>query len=327
MEKGTKNNFVSGLIIGAIIAAVVVFFGQGIIGGNVSPDKAKTMVTNFVNTKLLGGQATAKLDQLASAGAGLYKVKFTINGKPIDSYMTKDGKLFFPEAFPMSSSTSSGADQASTVVTKSDKPKVELFVMSYCPYGTQIEKGIIPAVQALGDKVDFKLKFVNYAMHGEKELKENLRQYCIEKDQTAKLLPYLTCFLKSDDSTSCVGSTGIDQEAMDSCVASADKEFKVTEQFTGKKNWNGNFPPFDVHKAENEKYGVQGSPTLVINGAQAEAGRDSASLLKTICSAFNKQPEICTTAKLSSDSPAPGFGEGTEAPAAAGQPAAGCATN
>ena len=325
MEKGFKNkNFAKGFAIGVVLTALiilVVFSAQGMIAGNLSPDAAKTKVTDFVNTNLLGGQATAKLDQITEDNKGVYKLKFTINNKPIESYMTKDGKLFFPEAYPMSTSTD---EKTSTTVTKSDKPKVEIFVMSYCPFGTQIEKGILPAVQALGNKIDFKLKFVSYAMHGQKELDENLRQYCIDKDQGDKLFSYLNCFLKKDDSAGCLKSTSVDQTKLASCVKNADKEFKVTEQFIGKKNWNGNFPPFDVHKADNTKYGVQGSPALVINGAQAESGRDSASLLKTICGAFNKQPEICSTAKLSTASPAPGFGEGTDT---SGGAAAGCATN
>jgi protein-disulfide isomerase len=220
--------------------------------------------------------------------------------------------------------TNSGDQQqtATANITKNDKPKVELFVMSYCPYGTQIEKGIIPAVQALGNKIDFNLKFVDYAMHGQQELNENLKEYCIDKNQKDKLLPYLTCFLKSSDSAACLKSAGVNQSKLDSCVKSADKEFKVTEQFTSKENWNGSYPPFDVHKADNTKYGVQGSPTLVINGTSAESARDSASLLKTICSAFNNQPDVCSTAKLSSASPSAGFGEGTEASSGS---TAGCA--
>ena len=34
---------------------------------------------------------------------------------------------------------------APVAVTKSDRPKVELFVMSYCPYGLQMEKAYLPA--------------------------------------------------------------------------------------------------------------------------------------------------------------------------------------
>ncbi len=45
--------------------------------------------------------------------------------------------------------------------------------MSYCPYGTQAEKGILPVVALLGDKIDFKLRTVHYVLHGDKEDLEN----------------------------------------------------------------------------------------------------------------------------------------------------------
>ncbi|MEM2131153.1 MAG: GILT family protein, partial [Candidatus Woesearchaeota archaeon] len=72
---------------------------------------------------------------------------------------------------------------------KKDKPEVQLFVMSHCPFGTQMEKGILPVVELLGNKIDFKVRFVYYAMHGEVEVKEQLRQYCIQKEQQDKYLP------------------------------------------------------------------------------------------------------------------------------------------
>ena len=75
---------------------------------------------------------------------------------------------------------------------------------------------------------------------------------------------------------------------------------------------------------ENKQYDVQGSPTLIINGLQVESSRDSASLLKTICGAFNTEPEVCNTAKLSSASPSAGFGDGTDT---SGAGTADCATN
>ncbi|HPW44193.1 MAG TPA: hypothetical protein PLX67_00560 [bacterium] len=45
---------------------------------------------------------------------------------------------------------------------------------------------------------------------------------------------------------------------------------------------------------------------MIINDQEISVNRDSASLLKTICSAFNNSPEECS-AQLSSDSPAAGF--------------------
>ena len=164
-----SNTYVSGVVFGIII----VLFIQFILTNNLNSKVAGDKVTNFVNNTLLGGKETVKLDTIVDLG-GIYKLGFTISDKPVpEAYMSKDGKYFFPTGYPMASSTEEkkdSSDNKTSEITKSDKPKVELFVMSYCPYGTQIEKGIIPAVQALGDKIDFNLKFVNYSMHGKKEL-------------------------------------------------------------------------------------------------------------------------------------------------------------
>lgn len=204
--------------------------------------------------------------------------------------------------------------QPKTELQKSDTPKVELFVMSYCPYGTQIEKGMIPVIDLLDDKVDFSIKFVNYAMHGKKEIDENTRQYCIQKEQDDKFIKYLSCFLKDGDSGRCLKETEIDKEKLDGCVAEADKEFEITSNLENKQ---GQFPKYLVHDGENKKYGVRGSPTLVINGKTMNSGRDSASLLKTICSTFNDQPDECNE-DISSEQQSPGFGYNTQTDSASG---------
>ncbi len=186
----------------------------------------------------------------------------------------------------------------------SDKPVVKLFVMSYCPYGTQMEKGMLPVAQLLGDKIDFQLEFVNYAMHGPKEITENLRQYCIEKEQKDKYLDYLSCFLKQNDSSSCLAETGIDTAKLGTCTEATDQQYSITQNM---QNPKGPYPAFLIDDADNKKYGVGGSPTLVINDVTVSSSRDSASLLATVCNAFDVQPEQCS-AKLSADSPSPGFG-------------------
>ena len=86
----------------------------------------------------------------------------------------------------------------------------------------------------------------------------------------------------------------------------------------------GSYPAFNIYKDDNAKYNVAGSPTLIINGAEAQSDRDSASLLKTICSAFNNAPKECDT-KLSATAPSAGFGSGADTTGSTGT--AGCATN
>lgn len=340
-KKKLKMNFKWTNKTGLVVAVIVLALVGGLAyyyknkPADIGPDGAKKAVADFVNNNLLQPGTKATIKSVAKDGS-LYKVSINVAGQDVDTYMTQDGKTFFPQAMDVASvggANASGqqAAPAAQDIPKSDVPDVKLFVMSYCPYGTQMEKGILPVVNALGSKIKFSLEFVDYSMHNDKstndrkELDENLRQYCIEKNQPQKLDAYLSCFLNKGQGTesSCMASAGVDTTQVASCVAQTDNQFNVTKDWNDQSTWVGQFPPFDVNKDENVKYNVQGSPTLVINGVEAQpSGRDSASLLSTICSAFNNTPKECST-KLSSTAPAPGFGGGT----ASGSGSASCTTN
>ena len=200
---------------------------------------------------------------------------------------------------------------------KMEKPEVELFVMSYCPYGTQIEKGMLPVVELLGDKIDFELKFCDYAMHDKTELDEQTVQYCIQEGQNDKFIDYLTCFLEDGTSDRCIIEAGIDQSKLNSCVKATDSKFKITESYNDKSTWKGNFPTFTIYQEEVDKYSVGGSPTLIINGVTAKTGRDAASLLNAVCYGFSDNPNECDEV-LDSASPSPGFGFSTSSGSASG---------
>jgi len=302
------------LLIGLILALVLGGKSSAGVKG-ISITDAKTQTETYLKSI---SQGQASVDNITDEGS-LYKLGLTVSGRQYESYVTKDGKLLFPQGIDMTVPVpAAGANTAATtptVVPKTDKPTVELFVMSYCPYGTQAEKGILPAVRALGDKIDFKVRFVSYSMHGEKEIKENLNQYCIETGQPDKYLKYLACFLNDSvgqgsdaDVAACIASTGVDTTKLDACKTATDTQFNVMKNFNDKTTWlNGNYPKFDIDAALNTKYGVGGSPTLIINGVESNAGRDSASFLAGICAAFNTPPAECQT-QLSSTPPGAGFG-------------------
>lgn len=333
ISKKVNKQTLTGALVGVALAILLgsIYFAIQIYKEKtswLSVEKVEAKSVEFVNTELLQGKGSATVKVVSKEG-DLYKLEVTVDGQKINSYISKDGSKFYPQSFDLintetASVNTENADTTSEPETvtdnvdkKTDKPVVELFVMSHCPYGLQMEKGIVPVVKALGDKIDFKLKFTDYAMHGEKELKEQLNQYCIQKEQPKKLLAYLDAFLKSGDSEASITESGVDKNKMLSCVTKTDKEFKVLENFSNNSGFKGTYPGFEVFKADNAKYNVGGSPTLVINGSQSESGRDSKSLLKSICSAFNNQPKECSTV-LSGDAPAPGFGVGKAASNASG---------
>ncbi|PID52068.1 MAG: hypothetical protein CR972_04155 [Candidatus Moraniibacteriota bacterium] len=325
---GGKNIFVW-IIIGLIVIGLIMV----VVGKNKEKnartgepvpvsDNVAEEVKNTVNEWLA---LNVPADVSISAGKvmeekGFYSVEIVVEGQSEEVpplYITKDMMYIIPQVIEVNPSEETKEGMATEGMpateahTKLSKPEVEVFVMSHCPYGTQIEKGMIPVFEALGNKIDGKFKFVDYAMHGVKEVTEQLRQYCIQEKEPQKFLTYLTCFLEDGDATRCNTVANINQAILNQCVAVTDEAYKVTELLEDKSAWvSGQFPQFNIYKEENEKYGVQGSPTLVINGEKIQSGRDSASLLAAVCSGFEEQPEECQ-AELSSTGPAAGFGGGT----------------
>lgn len=307
-KKVRENPWVISSVVLAILVIIMLVSGfSGSSGKVVSQDKAAENLLGFLNEQTGGG-----VTYVSSEEQGLlYQVTVAYNGQDIPVYVTKDGKYYVQGVAELSSSASDNTNTDTSSIPKADKPHVELFVMSYCPYGTQAEKGILPVLNLLGDKIDFDLRFVYYAMHPSYgEVEENLRQYCIQKEQESKFNDYLECFLTDGDSEGCLTEAGIDTAMLDSCYAAADTEFSVSANKADTSSWlSGRYPLFDVDKDLNEQYGVGGSPTLVINGQQVSSGRSPAAFLSTICSSFTEGnvPAECDT-ELPTDSYTSGFG-------------------
>ncbi|NPA76300.1 MAG: hypothetical protein GXN93_00920 [Candidatus Diapherotrites archaeon] len=200
-------------------------------------------------------------------------------------------------------------------VLKTDRPKVDLFVMSYCPFGLQAEKAIIPVIKLLGNNVDFHVRFVNYSMHAprEPELTENTRQYCIQKLDKNAYLNYLSCFTETGNASKCMAGADINAEKINACIQATTKEYNISVN-----NKIGMFPAYPVEEQMNKDYHVQGSPTLVIQYVpMAGTPRNPEALKELICAAFLHPPKACSTT-LSSQNTSPGIGGGTTSASAAG---------
>ena len=148
------------------------------------------------------------------------------------------------------------------------KPTLELFVMSYCPFGVQAEEKIIPIVKELGDKIDFKLQFIAQekaepsaqditpftSLHGYPEVAENIRQLLIAQEYPEQYLDYILCRGKKLDKSweSCAEKLGID-------VAKIQKLFdtpEVSEQL------------FRENIQRAAALGIRASPTILVDNHQ-----------------------------------------------------------
>lgn len=214
------------------------------------------------------------------------------------------------ETIPQASAPAEAEEPAPSEAVKADRPKATAYIMSYCPYGLQFLKAYVPVMELLGNKSDLEIGFVSYAMHGQKELEGNSYIYCVQKEAKPKLTAYLRCFVESGDYKACLATAGVAEPAINSCVAALDTQYNITGLYNDKSTWaSGYYPQYNVQKSDNLKYGVQGSPTFIVNGAEGSVyPRSAANVLKAVCDSFTTPPAECSTA-LSTTNEAPSLGK------------------
>ena len=333
-----KNPWIITSFILAILVLILVFSGVS-LGHHVSKQKAVDSLISFYGAQGITGLELSSIEKQH----GVYAINLTYQNQTVPFYVTKDGYLTgnsLVELLDTKTDDNSNSETQTQEIPKKDIPEVELYIMAKCPFGTQAEKGIVPALELLGDKVNFNLRFVSYSMHGKEEIDQNTRLYCVQKEAPEKLFDYMKCYLGEDNpeawDTTCYTDNGIDKAVIDNCVSSTDNDFNITALFDDKSTWRGGrYSQYNVDESLNEQYGVQGSPALVINdvklnpiresdgnyyyylnfgeGVQKiEALRDPASYLDIICQSFTdgNVPEECGQ-ELDSTSPSSGFGYGS----------------
>jgi protein-disulfide isomerase len=295
-----------------LILIIALFFaGKISITGKFALTKEQVgeKAINYINKRW--PSAAAKLISVEDEGE-IYKVLTSSQGQQIPVYVTKDGKyLILPggiiDMTQEIQTEEQGEEQQE--IPKSDKPEVHVFVMSFCPYGLQFLKAYVQVIELLRDKADLQVNFVDYIMHGEKELNGNNFMYCVQKVEEDKFTKYLRCFVESGDYEKCLDSSGANKAKVESCISSIDKQFNLTNLFNDQSTWlNGRFPKYPVEEDLNSKYNVQGSPTFVVNGKVVSVQRSAEAVKQAICSAFNSPPEECNQ-KLNENPEAAGIGK------------------
>jgi protein-disulfide isomerase len=285
-KKMRENPWIlSTFVLGVLALILLVGNFNGTTGEVVSENQAGDAIMSFVRSQ----GADAELVGVEEDG-NFYEVTILYQGQDIPLYATKDGEFLVQGLTPLNREPSNTPQPQPTEVPRSDKPEVELFVMTHCPYGTQAEKGFIPAILELGDSIDASIKFVHYFLH-EPEETETPIQICIREEQEDKFLPYLKCFLEDGDSDRCLTEAKVNKAKLNTCVDNKYEDLYVADS------------------ALSEGYGVRGSPTLIVNGVESKAGRSAQAYLDGICVAFNEAPEACSTV-LDDATPSPGFGYG-----------------
>ncbi|MDD3491555.1 MAG: hypothetical protein PHG13_01100 [Candidatus Pacebacteria bacterium] len=303
-----KKINISFLLIILMVVAFLVGYGSknGISAKLFNNKKAETLAqkaVDYINFNFFGlteEEGGATLVSVVEE-SGVYKFKMKIDDIEYDSFVTKDGKILFPEGITMQEEEQEVA-QTCEDLSKKEQPVLKAFVVSYCPFGTQmlrILNEIVKNIPELSNyiKVAYMGEIQNgqiAAMHGDEEAEENLRQICIRDEQKDKYWQYIDCFLKEGEAQECLVSASVDTNALEQCMQ---------DEFKGIKYAQGDFD-------DQDKYEVTGSPTLILNEENVSefdfGGRTAEAVKTVICCGFNTAPEFCSQV-LTEEQAAAGF--------------------
>lgn len=187
-----------------------------------------------------------------------------------------------------------------TMPCRSEKPgKLELFVMSQCPYGVKALDVMAEVLRNFDNKIDFEVHFIAEgsakdgfrAMHGQPEVDENIRELCAIKHYGAeyKFMDYILCRnknIRSADWEACTGKNGIDTAVIKACFE-GDEGKQLLDQ--------------DIKIAD--ALNISGSPSWIVNGKHKFSGLDAETIRAEVCK-HNASLKGCENT-LSKDTGAP----------------------
>ncbi len=196
-----------------------------------------------------------------------------------------------PKASPKSKLT---PEQTCANVTKSDKPLLEAFVVSRCPFGLQMQRILAEMVSKSPQAKDYlKVRYIGSvsnktitSMHGDEEAQENLRQICIREEQSDKYWDYVGSYMIEGKSNECLKSSAIDETMLNACVKDDSRGLTYAQK------------DFDLAK----KFNITGSPTLTLNGkivsesnfsTNTTSARSPEAIKELLCCGFNEEPAFC----------------------------------
>ncbi len=185
---------------------------------------------------------------------------------------------------------------------KTEKPNLDLFVMSFCPYGRLAEVSTSPIKDMFDKTANITVHYVLYpkemyqgredkycignycSMHGVNEVKEDTRQLCMQKYYPNKFWDYIgqiaSNFTYSADTINetwkpLAENLGMNTTKIEECAENEGQQMLENEQQLDKK------------------YGVSGSPTFIINGEKWGLSRTPEGIRWALCQAFKNKPSEC----------------------------------
>ncbi len=252
-----------------ILLVVSVFTGGFNMDGAVTSEgitlaEAEGKVLDYVNTNLLQAPFTAELESSEDAGS-LYKLTILVAGQKVDSYITKDGKIFFPQGFQLDEISQAATTESAKLDVSIDDDAVKgnadapITIVEFSEFQCPFCKKFFDEtyLQIVKDYVDTgKVKYV-------------FRDFPLEFHPNAQ---------KAAEAAECAGEQGKYWEMHDALFTNQDK-LDIVSLKSYAKELKLNTVKFDAcldngdmaeevkkDAVDGQSYGVSGTPAFFING-------------------------------------------------------------
>jgi protein-disulfide isomerase/plastocyanin len=253
-------------VVAIILLIVSVFSGFSFNSSEISVKEAEQTVRNYVNNNLLQAPYTADIVSSEEMD-NIYLVTLNVVGQELDTYITKDGKIFFPQGFVIETNTPTEIVEVSAAdgMVKGDlnAPITIIEFSEYqCPYCAMYVEETYPLI------------LENYVETG--MVKYVFRNVPLDFHPNAQ---------KAAEAAECAGVQGKFWEMHDLLFANQDN--LAIENLKGYAQELGlNMDQFNICLDNNEMeekvlndikdaqaYGVSGTPTFFINGEMLEGAQ------------------------------------------------------
>ncbi len=169
-----------------------------------------------------------------------------------------------------------------------DKVKLDFYVMSQCPYGTQVEDAVKPILDKMPEIIDFRLEFIANeeedgtftSLHGEPEVLGNIVQLCAQKQDSVNFMDMVFCMNQDainipDNWEQCATQNNLDLDKIKMCYEGDEGKALLSES---------------IKKADEVK--AASSPTMFMNDEPFNK-RKTNDMMRAICEVIDNKHQEC----------------------------------
>ena len=181
--------------------------------------------------------------------------------------------------------------EALPAIAAAPQVRIDISIMSQCPYGVQAINGLYEMQRLLGASVEVAVDYIGNtsnqgelsSMHGPDEVTGDIIQLCVNQVAPARLLEFMHCQHRNyreiaSNWAPCLDELGIPAQPVRRCIGSGEGRRLLTASFE-----------------KTRARGDTGSPTMRLAGERYEGGRRAGDFARAACARMNAPHSYCSS--------------------------------